>query len=283
MLTYKFGNERRAFTIVELLVVIAILAIMAAILIPQVRIFNKDRGIREAARAVASVIQEASMRARERGFGGVAIVRNRNYMRVGSKPDPILYSSNVMYQARMVGTSPQLRSNSKITLPTGYRIDLNYSGPLETIDDTDPNTWTLFTANLDPVGPLKPNESPIYILFDETGGLEGIHPNGDFPIGTAPLPMYTHESIYLCVTEDDTRYSYDPASIWPRSASETPPKDLLDDPNILWVQVNCLTGKVAVLESIPPALALNTANPNAQQTRILQSRGIAVKGVNAAQ
>ncbi|MFM7564060.1 MAG: type II secretion system protein, partial [Planctomycetota bacterium] len=43
---------RRGLTIVELLVAISILSLLAVILVPQVRMLNRERGIREAARVV---------------------------------------------------------------------------------------------------------------------------------------------------------------------------------------------------------------------------------------
>lgn len=270
---------RGGFTIVELLVVISILVIMAAILIPQVRMFNKERGIREAARVVGSALQEASLRARAKGFGGVAFVRNTNYLK-GDAANPVYYSCNVFYQARMIGSTPGIRSGTLLNLPPGYRIDLNYSGPLDVTNvDGDVTSWTHFVLNYPENMGIRPNEFGIFVTFNESGGVNQVYTNGELG-----LVYYSHESIYFCITTDNAQFSFTPGQEWPRSALGTPPaRDLLDDPAVLWVQLNCLTGRVAVLESIPPVTPLNTGDHNLQQTRILQSRGIATKGLNAAQ
>jgi prepilin-type N-terminal cleavage/methylation domain-containing protein len=280
---------RGGFTIVELLVVISILVIMAAILIPQVRMFNKERGIREAARVLGSALQEASLRARAKGSGGVVLLRNQNYRR-GDAANPVFYSCNEFYQARLdvnndplvdpITRAPLVRSGTRINLPSGYRIDLNYSGPLDVINaDLEVTSWTQFSLNW-PAGAISPNELAIVISFNESGGVRSIYTNG-----LDGMPGYfSHESIYFCITTDNAQFSFTPGQEWPRSALGTPPaRDLLDDPAVLWVQLNCLTGRVAVLESIPPVTPLNTGDHNLQQTRILQSRGIATKGLNAAQ
>ncbi len=400
-------RTRRGFTIVELLVVIAILAIMAAILIPQVRVFNKERGIRETARAVGSALNEASLRARETGFGGMAFVRNPNFFRYGSKAgsnvNPIFYVSNQMYQLRkfpsysgqqqnptnpptgaVIQTTsgagqfeavipypidtatrnrivnmdwrkielegrdyevlsyqvaepglpthfrvqcrrqggaaydlsqppgangsatatprfevdftiefiPALRSGTLVTLPPGYHLDLNYSGPLDVGIgggvDAETYTWSNFGLNVDQipgggsVPDIKPNTYPVAVTFNINGGVDQIYNNGAW--GGI---YYSNEMVYFCITEDSQRYTYDlnsaTTNFWPKSSLEAPPTTLLNDPNVLWVQLNCLTGKASVVESIPPTTLLNTALPNIELVRILESRGIAVKGVNAAQ
>ncbi|MEQ1902824.1 MAG: prepilin-type N-terminal cleavage/methylation domain-containing protein [Pirellulaceae bacterium] len=397
-------DNRAGFTIVELLVVIAILAIMAAILIPQVRIFNKERGIRETARAIGSALNEASLRARETGFGGVAFVRNPNFFRYGSKGgsnvNPIFHVSNQMYQLRkfpaysgqqqnpnnpptgaviqtttgagqfeavipypidtatrnrivnmewrtiildnrvcevvsyqtaesglpthfrvqcqrqggvpydlsqppgMNGPAiatprfevdftiefiPAYRTGTLVTLPPSYHLDLNYSGPLDVGDvDTEPFTWSNFGLNVDKivgggsVPDIIPNTYPVAITFDINGGVDQIYNNGAWGV-----IYYSNEMVYFCIAEDSEKYTYDlnPATtnFWPKSALDAPPTTLLNDPNVLWVQLNCLTGKASVVESVPPTTLLNTALPNTELVRILESRGIAVKGVNAAQ
>lgn len=67
------------FTLIEVLVVITILAVVTALLIPQLRTVNKERVSREAARVVASLFTQASQRAVIEGSSGVLLQRNPNF------------------------------------------------------------------------------------------------------------------------------------------------------------------------------------------------------------
>ena len=68
------------FTLVEILVVITILAILTALLIPNVRTITKERNAREAARSVASLLAQASQRAVTDGVAGVVLFPNPNIL-----------------------------------------------------------------------------------------------------------------------------------------------------------------------------------------------------------
>lgn len=67
------------FTLIEVLVVITILAVVTALMIPQLRMVNKERVSRESARVVASFFTQASQRAVIDGSAGVLLERNPNY------------------------------------------------------------------------------------------------------------------------------------------------------------------------------------------------------------
>jgi len=67
---------RTAFTLIEVLVVITILSILTALAIPRLRVVNKERGMREASRVVASSFAQASQRAVNEGVSGVLLRRN---------------------------------------------------------------------------------------------------------------------------------------------------------------------------------------------------------------
>lgn len=70
---------RRGFTLVELLLVISIMLVLAAMVIPKLRVVTTDRKVREAARVVESMFSTARDTAMVNGFAGVEIVRNKNY------------------------------------------------------------------------------------------------------------------------------------------------------------------------------------------------------------
>ena len=76
----KSLNRTRAFTLIELLVVITILAILTAVLIPNLRTITKDRNARETARKVASLMATASQRAETDGVAGIVLFRNPSYL-----------------------------------------------------------------------------------------------------------------------------------------------------------------------------------------------------------
>ena len=70
--------RRTGLTLVELLVVIAIMGLLTALMVPQVRLINKDRNIREAARVVGTALAQARDRAVATGAAGLMIQRNTN-------------------------------------------------------------------------------------------------------------------------------------------------------------------------------------------------------------
>jgi len=75
----KPNHANSGFTLIEVLVVISILAVLTALLIPQLRMVNKERVSRESARVVASFFTQASQRAVIDGSSGVLLERNPNF------------------------------------------------------------------------------------------------------------------------------------------------------------------------------------------------------------
>jgi len=75
----KPNQAKSGFTLIEVLVVISILAVLTAILIPNLRMVNKERVSRESARVVASFFTQASQRAVIDGSSGVLLQRNPNF------------------------------------------------------------------------------------------------------------------------------------------------------------------------------------------------------------
>ena len=73
-----YTDKRAGLTLVELLVVIAVMALLTALIVPQVRLINKDRNIREAARVAGTALTQARDRAIATGAAGLMIERNTN-------------------------------------------------------------------------------------------------------------------------------------------------------------------------------------------------------------
>lgn len=76
----KFNCNRNGLTLVELLVAIAILSIVVALIVPRLRIVNKDRNVREAARVIGAKFSAARDAAVNNGNGGIVIERNTNFV-----------------------------------------------------------------------------------------------------------------------------------------------------------------------------------------------------------
>ncbi len=104
MTTYNDKNlNRDGVTLIEILVVITIMGVLTAIMIPQMRIINKDRNIRETARVVGSVFANASQRAINEGSAGVLITRHPNFTWTSnyySTPVNVKHACTTMYTLR---------------------------------------------------------------------------------------------------------------------------------------------------------------------------------------
>lgn len=76
----KEAAKIRGFTIIELLFVLIVATILLSVAIPRIRLLTQERGVREAARIVASKFSIASEQARANGTAGVLIRRNPNFV-----------------------------------------------------------------------------------------------------------------------------------------------------------------------------------------------------------
>ena len=92
-------SKQHGLTLVELLVAITILSIVSALVIPRLRIANKERNIRETARVVGSVFSAARDRAVANGGAGVVIERNLNFI-ANADGDNVYFAGTRMYQLR---------------------------------------------------------------------------------------------------------------------------------------------------------------------------------------
>jgi prepilin-type N-terminal cleavage/methylation domain-containing protein len=71
---------QRGFTLIEMLLVLLVATILLVVSIPRIRTVSKERGIRETARVVGSMISKASDEATINGSAGIVIRRNRNFI-----------------------------------------------------------------------------------------------------------------------------------------------------------------------------------------------------------
>jgi prepilin-type N-terminal cleavage/methylation domain-containing protein len=177
---------------------------------------------------------------------------------------------------------PVLRQSSQVDLPRGFMINLNYSGAIDFDDsDADPWTWSAFTQN---TGNDVDNSKPLYIIFDDQGGVDRIYPNGlDGPF------IIPDSSIHFCVTTDEVKHSFQPNAL--SDAMLVPnPSDPLDDPSTMWVVINHLNGSVVATDNTPPATRFVAGDiPVANQvsgkkmTRMLESLTISGKRQSSRQ
>ena len=72
--------DKRGFTVIELLLVFLVSGIVLAIANPRIRVISKERGIRESARVVGSMISKASDEAIINGSAGIVLRRNPNFV-----------------------------------------------------------------------------------------------------------------------------------------------------------------------------------------------------------
>ncbi len=99
------NNRTHGITLVELLVVITIVTVITALIIPRIRMVNKDRNIREAARVVGSIFSTASNNAISEGVAGVLIQRNPNFIETTDPPNAnnsVYFAGTRLYLMRAI-------------------------------------------------------------------------------------------------------------------------------------------------------------------------------------
>lgn len=158
---------------------------------------------------------------------------------------------------------PVLRQTSQIDLPRGYMINLNYSGPIDffssanppplgSIWDMDDWSWTAFSQSV----PAAFAEEPIYIIFNDQGGIDRI-----YPYGFNSQAIIPNGSVHLCVAPDDVKHTFQPNDL-SGDMIDGQPSDVLDDTSVMWVSINHTNGSVSVTDTTrPTTLFLNSDGP----------------------
>ena len=133
-------NRNRGFTLIELLVAISVLTIVIALVVPRLRIANKERNIRETARLIGATISSARDRAVNDGSGGFIIQRNLNFVSNTGDGNRVYYAGTRLVELRAtppyVGDSVGATAN--VTL-MGNAPDFFLRCMIEVPDEHDDN------------------------------------------------------------------------------------------------------------------------------------------------
>lgn len=122
-------TRTQGVTLIELLVVVAILSVLTAIMIPRLRVINKDRNSREAARIVGSMLSQVSNRAINEGSAGLIIERNPNFVDANG----VSFAGVRMYAMRRIPpfTGDDLESPATIVSSNSTSMTISIPRPLE--------------------------------------------------------------------------------------------------------------------------------------------------------
>ena len=183
--------------------------------------------------------------------------------------------------------TPVIKQTSLVDLPRGYMINLNYSGPVDFPSirtDLDEWSWTEFSQsvpNTFQTSPLIDAADPIYIIFDNQGGIDRIYPNG-----WNSVPFYPEGSIHFCICPDEVKHSFQPTQLSDARLAATP-NDVLDDPTVKWISLNHTNGSVVVSDTAVPTTPCPAASSATLEAdvaiRILEALGITGKRQAATQ
>lgn len=128
-------NQKNGVTLIELLTVVGILAVLFALLVPQVRMLTKDRAIRESARVFGSAVVEASNKARVDGLAGIELVRSPNVSRTVDGAE-VFYACYEVYQLRQLPSyvGSTVNETAVVSSAGGNLITVRIPDPIIPID-----------------------------------------------------------------------------------------------------------------------------------------------------
>jgi type II secretory pathway pseudopilin PulG len=143
MTNHKLINRKSSggLTIVELLVVVSILSILTALMIPRLRMVNKDRAIREAARTVGSQIAKAVDRAASDNaeIAGILIERNPNlFEEIAGTNNTVHFAGTRMFVLRSVAP---YAGDSRGDLTCEITVNLGANPPNMVVQIPRPLEW----------------------------------------------------------------------------------------------------------------------------------------------
>jgi prepilin-type N-terminal cleavage/methylation domain-containing protein len=176
---------------------------------------------------------------------------------------PLGFSTPVTFR---IERRPRIVASSGIDLPTGYQIDLRYSGWfVDSPGGFPPDSVTLMNIdNVNPDNDPTTINTDIQVVFNEQGGIESVEHGSDFNQKFLPT-----SSLYLFVTEDDLDLG----------ANQDP---LVRDSN-LWVTVGNHNGGTSIGYNASPGNFIDNTNVMEMRNRITYARGLAANRQNASQ
>ncbi len=129
------AKHGRGFTLVELLVVLTIIVTLVALIIPRVRSINRERGIREASRVVASSFAAASQQARIDGVAGILLRRNPNFIQSDAGDFQFAVTEvGILRRVPNYTGDDAGAAISNVTLNSDDEIELEIPMPLEQVE-----------------------------------------------------------------------------------------------------------------------------------------------------
>lgn len=177
----------------------------------------------------------------------------------------------------VVHRQPRIVVSSEIQLPEGYLIDLRYSGPINANTIRDPSVTEVprcyFHDIIKPGYTNQARAANVSILFNKSGLIDRyFYYDPDLTINGEINSQIPLGSMYFLMTKIETE--------------PTPNHGILNNEGNLWITVAGSSGGVNVGYNAIPSGAVDMdgdGNVGTLGDRILEARGIAAMGQNAAQ
>ncbi len=295
----QIHETRRGFTLIEMLLVMSIMLVLAAMVIPKLRVVTADRKIREAARVVESMFATARDDAKVNGFAGIEIVRNPNYtngatslFRMRSLPP---YSGDFIGDMATIikvpPVPPSLLFRYQVTFPAGSYtpttddfLQFNLRGPLYQWDGAELVIGPHQPYPPEGTFPFKVFRKPIRVVSSEVRLPRGQYI--DLQLSGFGIPPLTGtDSVAVIFDKHGAIDRFFPNGVG-GVGGQLPPDPLfllvasdeeangiapLDNISNLWITVNQTNG------------AVNTSEMGTNTGSLVAARALAIKRLNAHQ